>query len=1214
MMNRLVSLLFFVFTVIGSAFANNVRIEGEVKVLDTDIDRATNIATVKLQLKWNNSWRDAFNYDAVYLFLKYKVDGLDEVWHHAYLEPDGHEIDKGYTYLMSNSQKEVSGKANHNEGIFIYRSGKSYGDAVVNLKLKWNIQSNPDKKLERDMFTSGSVFLSAMGIEMVYIPRGAFRAGDTKSSRTFRNGDITLPADKNFLVPSNIEECLSADPRVSNPPDFAVNLMNDVARDASNAWVGRAGAAAEGADFVDYWQVQLKEPMTVRSFAIESIEGGTPEQWQLQVWASTIGQWRTIYPKYADANVFADGSEWAVNSRQTYPCTRTLRIDPGFSDKSSKYRIRIYKATNAPVIKNIAMSTSDILSDVDNSVLVYDSITTLNNRFGLYSRDGDTWSGQTSVDYPNGYKAFFVMKYEISQEQYVAFLNKLTAAQQRTRTIGASLGSLEEGMYVFGGVGTRAVGRNGIKLASIGADDAPYVFANDLEPGNDYSQDGDGQTIACNFLNAGDMMAYADWCGLRPLTELEFEKMARRPYPEVSLRGEYAWNTNGNFTPATGFQGVTAGTKGEKVNGGNVNAGDQLKGPVRCGVFALPSGSGGNQVNAGASFWGVMELSGNLSELYYNVNSEGRLFRGISDKHHGSGKLDGSGKSNVDNNYWPEVPDAFALRGGSYRDVKERTCISDRERNARVYSTTTEVNSLRDSTVTFRLGRTAPVEHGIAEVTLENGQSSSSSVQDSVCSGSDYTIGGTVPSGIDGAYHIAWFMSSDGGANWDLLEGEESPSLKLYNLRNVNSKEDVFKDYWYKRYIYTNKSDFVQSHPVCLRVINRTLHLSTTRDTVDVYDRSKGIRIESPQAATFAWSWLRDNVVTPIDVEYVLKEGKIEKHYFRYTDFYDGSQFEGDQKIRLEIEVMNKCRQSDTIYVYVVKKPDERNNYDNQTGRHNSEFKCGEILIDNEEGIASKKRYRTVEIGGKCWFADNLNRTLASGQSGAVKCYGDVESNCDTYGRLYNWLAATQNDAGAGVQGICPTGWHLPTNDEWVAMLQSTGGEVNVTGNGRGLKSTLNYWRPVTAEGQIGTNENGFAGLPGGGFFWTYNLNASYDGTYGGFNARNGYNDIEDQAWWWTSTNKPQVWITAHGGSGDYGTLTMPYYVRFDRVSNTLFTNVVTAWSGHNYGYLNSIFCGSEHHYFLAGNVDWTLDAGYNLNARTAIRTNFYFSVRCVKD
>ena len=1203
MMNRLVKILFFMFAVVGTVSGNNVRIEGDVRVLDTDIDLSTNIATVSLQLKWDNSWRDDFNYDAVYLFLKYKVDGQREVWHHAYLEGVGHEIDNGYSYLMSNSQKEVSGKANHNEGIFIYRSVKGYGAAVVNLKLKWNIKSNPDKELEREMFTAGNVFLSAMGIEMVYIPRGGFRAGDTKSSRTFQNGDVTFPSDQNLLVPSNIDECSSALPGTDNPPAFAVNLMNDVSRDASNAWVGRAGAAAEGVDFVDYWQVKLKKPATIRSFAIESIEGGTPEQWQLQVFVSS--QWKAVYPKYGDPTAFADGSEWAVNSRQTYPCTRTLRIDPGFSESSSNYRIRIYKTTNAPVIKNIAMSTSDILSDVDNSVLVYDSITTLNNRFGLYSRDGDTWSGQTSVDYPNGYKAFFVMKYEISQEQYVAFLNKLTAAQQRTRTIGASLGSLEEGMYVFGGVGTRAVGRNGIKLASIGADDAPYVFANDLEPGNDYSQDGDGQTIACNFLNAGDMMAYADWCGLRPLTELEFEKMARRPYPEVSLRGEYAWNTNGNFTPATGFQGETAGTKGEKVNGGNVNAGDQLKGPVRCGVFALPSGS---QVDAGASFWGVMELSGNLSELYYNVNSEGRLFRGISDKHHGSGKLDGSGKSNVDNNYWPEVPDAFALRGGSYRDVRERTCISDRERNARVYSTTTEVNSLRDSTVTFRLGRTAPVEHGIAEVTLENGQSSSSSVQDSVCSGSDYTIGGTVPSGIDGAYHIAWFMSSDGGANWDLLEGEESPSLKLYNLRNVNSKEDVFKDYWYKRYIYTNKSDFVQSHPVCLRVINRTLHLSTTRDTVDVYDRSKGIRIESPQAATFAWSWLRDNVVTPIDVEYVLKEGKIEKHYFRYTDFYDGSQFEGEQKIRLEIEVMNKCRQSDTIYVYVVKKPDERNNYDNQTGRHNSEFKCGEILIDNEEGIASKKRYRTVEIGGKCWFADNLNRTLASGQSGAVKCYGDVESNCDTYGRLYNWLAATQNDATAGVQGICPTGWHLPTNDEWIDLFATLGTTVDASNSvvdGKAIKGELNYWGGKTnPAANIGDNTIGFNAQPGGGLFYAYS--GSYM-TEAGIASRNGYNDIGERGWWWTSTTTGTLWSYWYSNSTGWSMQYMPYYVRMDEDGKVAF-NINKIVNPSYASLTNTIFHSTVHHYILDNT------SSNNGNALTRVRTNFYFSVRCVKD
>ena len=296
---------------------------------------------------------------------------------------------------------------------------------------------------------------------------------------------------------------------------------------------------------------------------------------------------------------------------------------------------------------------------------------------------------------------------------------------------------------------------------------------------------------------------------------------------------------------------------------------------------------------------------------------------------------------------------------------------------------------------------------------------------------------------------------------------------------------------------------------------------------------------------------------------------------------------------------MNKCRQSDTIYVYVEKKPDELPNFDNETGGHNAKFKCGDILIDNEEGISNSKRYRTIEIGGKCWFADNLNRTLAS-KVGQVKCYGDSEANCETYGRLYNWVAATQNNAGAGVQGICPTGWHLPTNDEWVAMLQATGGQVNVSGNGRGLKSTLNYWRPVTAESQIGTNKDGFAGLPGGGYFYAYSANTA---TYGGFNARNGYNDIGDQAWWWTSTGETRYYSTSNAS---YNATTVPLYVRFDRGSNTLFTNVATTWG--TYGYLNSIFCGqSTYVHLVSGNNN--PNGAYNV-----MTNNFYFSVRCVKD
>ena len=59
------------------------------------------------------------------------------------------------------------------------------------------------------------------------------------------------------------------------------------------------------------------------------------------------------------------------------------------------------------------------------------------------------------------------------------------------------------------------------------------IFACDLNPDGRVSQEDDGQTVACNYLSVNDMLAYADWAGLRPLSEMEYEKMGRRPYPQA---------------------------------------------------------------------------------------------------------------------------------------------------------------------------------------------------------------------------------------------------------------------------------------------------------------------------------------------------------------------------------------------------------------------------------------------------------------------------------------------------------------------------------------------------------------------------------------------------------------------------------------------------------------------------------------------------------
>ncbi|MCD4666000.1 MAG: hypothetical protein K8R68_12075, partial [Bacteroidales bacterium] len=75
--------------------------------------------------------------------------------------------------------------------------------------------------------------------------------------------------------------------------------------------------------------------------------------------------------------------------------------------------------------------------------------------------------------------------------------------------------------------------------------------------------------------------------------------------------------------------------------------------------------------------------------------------------------------------------------------------------------------------------------------------------------------------------------------------------------------------------------------------------------------------------------------------------------------------------------------------------------------------------------------YNTVLIGSQCWMKENLNY-----ETGNSWCYNNDTSNCNTYGRLYDWIAimngeASSNSVPSGVQGICPNGWHLPSDEEW---------------------------------------------------------------------------------------------------------------------------------------------------------------------------------------
>ena len=253
-------------------------------------------------------------------------------------------------------------------------------------------------------------------------------------------------------------------------------------------------------------------------------------------------------------------------------------------------------------------------------------------------------TGQTApnASWPNGYNAFYCMKYEVTQQQYVDFLNTLTQTQATERKY------------------TGSTNRYAITGTAVGS----YATTN--------------PNVACNYLGWADGAAYADWSGLRPMTELEFEKACRGPQAAVS--GEYAWGTatvaGSAYTLSdvgTASEGIATNYSATVGNAVYYTTGATIGGPVRVGIFAA-NGMNSGRVSAGASYWGIMELSGNLFEHPVTIkNATGRTFTGT----HGDGVLDSNGDADAAN--WPGTDAVGAgWRGGSWGYDTYGMQVSDR--------------------------------------------------------------------------------------------------------------------------------------------------------------------------------------------------------------------------------------------------------------------------------------------------------------------------------------------------------------------------------------------------------------------------------------------------------------------------------------------------------------------------------------------------------
>jgi formylglycine-generating enzyme required for sulfatase activity len=269
-----------------------------------------------------------------------------------------------------------------------------------------------------------------------------------------------------------------------------------------------------------------------------------------------------------------------------------------------------------------------------------------------YPNNGDQ-VGPIPASFPKGHSAFYCMKYEITQSQYVAFLNKLTYNQQVTRT--EVLPTLPAGTAAMT---TGSLYRNGIEIDIAGvASSTPAHYACDFTNNSSYDQADDGQSIACNWLLWADVAAYLDWSGLRPMTALEFEKAGRGN--QAPIPNEYAWGST-SITQATAINFSGANFEIAVPPGSNCNCSGTLDiaGPMRSGNFAQPATT---RVLAGASYYGIMELSGNLYETSVTMgNTEGRAYTGQK----GNGVLDFTGNAN--SIFWPLTASGFSGSGGSW--------------------------------------------------------------------------------------------------------------------------------------------------------------------------------------------------------------------------------------------------------------------------------------------------------------------------------------------------------------------------------------------------------------------------------------------------------------------------------------------------------------------------------------------------------------------
>ena len=185
---------------------------------------------------------------------------------------------------------------------------------------------------------------------------------------------------------------------------------------------------------------------------------------------------------------------------------------------------------------------------------------------------------------------------------------------------------------------------------------------------------------------------------------------------------------------------------------------------------------------------------------------------------------------------------------------------------------------------------------------------------------------------------------------------------------------------------------------------------------------------------------------------------------------------------------------------------------DTFTFQYVTNIPCPETPTVTYEG----KVYNTIQVFSQCWLKENLdvgtmiNSSQNMQNNGVIEkyCYNNETDSCDIYGGLYLWDEMMQYVSVEGTQGICPPGWHVPTDEEY-KLLEGAADSLYrigaITWNYQGVRGfdagitlkSVNGWNTSC----IGKDLFGYSGLPGG-----------------GRSTNTLFYDIGEYFWLWTST------------------------------------------------------------------------------------------------